>query len=354
MPHNTEKMLITAIRNTLEHGRIEEALTLTRSYAAKGNSLRHVLDVLFSELDCSPQHDIIFAQLVAYAAALGEKDYCQNELDKRRVQSVLNLFPDIYKMHYKGLLGVKLYNYHLDIFKTSLHGIGILNYETEELSGETWFLNNYLKGKKSPVVFDIGANVGNYSKTIKTINPSARVYAFEPHPKTFAILQTLATEARFEAFNTGMSDQETSLTLYDRTDSPDGSSHASLYKEVIEGIHQITSNSVIVQLTTLDNFVQKHTLHGQIDLLKIDTEGHELPVLKGAQKLIASKKIAAVQFEFNEMNVASRVFMKDFYECLPEYDFYRLLPDGLVPLGNYNNPLLKELFAFQNIVALKK
>ena len=64
----------------------------------------------------------------------------------------------------------------------------------------------------------------------------------------------------------------------------------------------------------------------------------------------------AIQFEFNEMNIESRVFMKDFFNILPEYDFFRLLPDGYIPLGNintYRNPLTLELFAMQNIVAIQ-
>lgn len=87
-------------------------------------------------------------------------------------------------------------------------------------------------------------------------------------------------------------------------------------------------------------------------MLKIDTEGHELNVLKGARLTIAKGMVDVIQIEFNEMNVISRTFFKDIIDILPGYDFYRLLPDGLLPLGAYKI-LDFEIFAFQNIVALK-
>src|SRR6185436_3522307 len=87
-----------------------------------------------------------------------------------------------------------------------------------------------------------------------------------------------------------------------------------------------------------------------VDFLKIDTEGNELKVLKGAQSLLQKNAIRAIQFEFNEMNVVSRVFLRDFYDILAGYTFYRLLPDGLLPLGRYS--ARNEIFAFQNIFAV--
>jgi hypothetical protein len=89
----------------------------------------------------------------------------------------------------------------------------------------------------------------------------------------------------------------------------------------------------------------------EIDLLKIDVEGGELNVLKGCKGAIREKKIKVIHFEFNEMNTLCRVFFKDFIAALPYYVFFRMLPSGLIPLGEYR-PLMHEIFAFQNIVAM--
>jgi len=73
----------------------------------------------------------------------------------------------------------------------------------------------------------------------------------------------------------------------------------------------------------------------------------------GAIELIKNNKIDVIHFEFNEMNVYSRVFFRDFHELLVNYNFYRMLPDGLVFLGDYN-PIYQEIFAYQNIVVIRK
>lgn len=88
-------------------------------------------------------------------------------------------------------------------------------------------------------------------------------------------------------------------------------------------------------------------------MIKIDAEGHELKVLAGARRSIARGMIEAIHFEFNAMNITSRVFFRDFYDLLPGYRFYRMLPGGLAPLGDYD-PVTCEILAYQNIVALRQ
>ena len=89
-----------------------------------------------------------------------------------------------------------------------------------------------------------------------------------------------------------------------------------------------------------------------IDLLKIDTEGFELEVLLGASEMLTEKKITIIQFEFNEVNIVQRRFLKDFYNLLPKYDFYRLDEQRLIPLGSWEPK--HEIFMFQNIVAIRR
>jgi len=101
----------------------------------------------------------------------------------------------------------------------------------------------------------------------------------------------------------------------------------------------------------LDDFTEKEKIT-YIDFLKIDTEGNELAVLLGASNLLEHKKIGCIHFEFNEMNIISRVFFRDFRKTLCNYDLYRLLPNGLLPICD--SPVLNELFAYQNVIALPK
>ena len=102
---------------------------------------------------------------------------------------------------------------------------------------------------------------------------------------------------------------------------------------------------------TLDVFAEREKFR-HIDFIKIDTEGNEFAVLQGASNLLKQGDIECIQFEMNEMNVVSRIFFNDFRKTLNNYQLYRLLPRGLMPLSNV--PLETELFAFQNIFALHK
>ncbi|WP_413204712.1 FkbM family methyltransferase [Rhodospirillum sp. A1_3_36] len=236
-------------------------------------------------------------------------------------------------------------------FMTLMHEIGILNYQNTEVSGERNFCHQYLASLDHPVVLDIGANVGGYSMTCLSGQGHARIFAFEPHPITFRTLEENTARFGIACFNLGMSDQIGTLSLHDYAEE-DGSSHASVYREVFSLIHKKPSVSHVVPMSTVDQQVEILGLE-TIDLLKIDTEGHEMAVLKGAEKTIRANRVNAIQFEFNEHAICARTFFRDFWEFLPEYDFYRLLPGGALHFGFYF-PLICETYAFQNIICLKK
>jgi FkbM family methyltransferase len=238
------------------------------------------------------------------------------------------------------------------LFNLGMHGLGVLNYKNSKVSGESRFLADYLKGKKDLIVFDVGANIGNYSKEIVSNNSRVKIYAFEPHPTTFKKLVSRFNQSPMvTVFNCALSNQPGQLLLYDYS-SHDGSSHASLFRDVIEEMRQSESISHRVDVITLDAFIEENGI-AQIDLLKIDTEGNEFDILKGAVEAISEGKVKAIHFEFNEMNVISRAFFRDFWDLLPGYAFYRMLPDGLLPIEQYS-ALTCEIFAYQNIVAILK
>ncbi len=65
--------------------------------------------------------------------------------------------------------------------------------------------------------------------------------------------------------------------------------------------------------------------------------------------MLSNGKIEVIQFEFNEMNVVSRTFLKDFYDILSNYDLCRLDSNKLIPLFKYESK--NEIFQFQNFLA---
>lgn len=232
-----------------------------------------------------------------------------------------------------------------------LHGLGVLNYKSNAQSGESHFLEKDLKIICGGVVLDVGASVGDYCAALKRYNPKCSIYAFEPHPATYTKLINNTESLGISALNVGVGFNEGFFTLYDYADN-DGSEHASLHRGVIGQIHKGQAVEHKVKVISLDDFVLQHNIE-QIALLKIDTEGHEFEVLRGASSLLKAGRIDVIHFEFNEMNVVSRVFFKDIWDFLPNYDFYRMLPDGLAKIKSYS-PVFCEIFAYQNIVAKLK
>ena len=184
-------------------------------------------------------------------------------------------------------------------------------------------------GRSTPVLFDVGANIGEYSlDLLKIFGSEARIYAFEPAGSTFERLQSAVARHRsIHPYRMGLGAAEETLQLF----SPgDGSKLASLHRRPAGG-------GVIeeVRVTTVDSFCSDEGID-HIDLLKLDVEGHELAVLQGARGMIERDAIDFIQFEFGICDIASKTFFKDFYQLLePRFRIYRVLQDGLFEITEY-------------------
>ncbi len=238
------------------------------------------------------------------------------------------------------------------LVKLGMKGLGLLfSHEYPAENGELFFAKRVISRYKVKNLFDVGANQGTYTKMFTDLKFEGEIYCFEPHPTTFKKLDSLLNAPNIRKFDLALSGEKGSFHIYDYL-SQDGSEHASLFKGVIEEVHKGKTVAHLVKVETLDDFTKEHVIE-RVGLLKIDTEGNEYNVLQGAHSLISNNKIDLVHFEFNEMNVISRVFLRDFIKLLPDFNFYRLLPKGFLPL-HYDHSLMMELFSYQNIVAIRK
>ncbi len=236
-------------------------------------------------------------------------------------------------------------------YRSGLHAVGVLNYENDIVSGERRFLTNYIQQFPDAVILDVGANAGQYAELVRELGPKTVIHSFEPHPKSFAKLAELRDRLNVKVHAMALGDVESEIEFFDYADD-EGSQHASVYRDVIEVVHARPATSVKVRCETLDVVAPRLGIK-KIGLLKIDTEGHDYAVLNGARDLLDAGLIDVVQFEFNEMNVISRVFMKDFFALLPGYRIYRLLSNGVIEFQVYD-PTFMEVFAYQNIVCIRR
>jgi len=247
----------------------------------------------------------------------------------------------------------RLYPFWSFVHELSLHGMGIQNYRrsvTGEMHFLRWLSRESVRSGRPRWVIDIGANVGDYAASVRYAMPDARIVCFEPNPSTAARLKTRSEELRLDAVAMAVSRTAGSALLHDYADAPEGSEHATLHGNALAELTERRSTSVSVPVTTIDDVLSQRGID-RVLLVKVDTEGHELAVLEGAGHSLRRGAIDVVQLEFNEMHVFSRTFFHDLLDRLTGYQLFRMLPRDLVPL--VYSPRKSEIFAFQNIVAVR-
>jgi FkbM family methyltransferase len=143
--------------------------------------------------------------------------------------------------------------------------------------------------------FDVGAHTGETAVQALDNFPQARVLSFEPDPSTFSVLSR-TRQRRFEAFNIAMSDKSGRVPFYEYGALATSNSMVADSQYAVRAKHP--AKTLYVDAVTVDEFCQQHAI-GSIDVLKIDTEGHELAVLKGAKRLLDSGNPMFVYAEFN-------------------------------------------------------
>jgi FkbM family methyltransferase len=242
------------------------------------------------------------------------------------------------------------------MLEVALYGMNIGPASLPRFSGETYLLKNLNKilGKKNDsriTVFDVGANVGDYAREAYVLlGPSARISCFEPSHATCEMLKKNTRGIGAIAVHPlGFSDVEETLELFSDTK---GSGLASVYDRRLDHQNIHLLNRETVRLSTIDRFCLENGI-ASIHLLKVDVEGHEYKVFKGAAGMIDANAIDVIQFEFGGCNIDSRTFFQDFYYLLnPKYRLFRLAVDGIVPIDIYNEK--QEQFRTTNFIAIHR
>lgn len=151
----------------------------------------------------------------------------------------------------------------------------------------------------TPLCFDVGANHGDVSGELLLLRPQATIYAFEPSGHCQSLLQQrFGRHPRFHSIASGLGDtiekREFHRYANDQLSSflPLQSGSANPFENEAE----IARDQIAV--TTLDQFCSDRSVN-KIDLLKIDTQGFDLRVLNGGERLFRSGAIRRVLVELD-------------------------------------------------------
>ena len=207
---------------------------------------------------------------------------------------------------------------------TSGHHIGDLAeypfYHRRAFRNELAVCAAWLAEEAEPVVFDIGANVGFICTHLAKMNAKAgiRIYAFEPVDMTFVKLvqsvERLGLEHCIRAVAAAVLDESNPVRLQ----YPQGN---SLYAQITPQQFEPRAGSMLAHAAgiTLDGFYGSSGILPS--LLKIDVEGYEVAVPRGAQGMLARLDRSALVFEYYPI-LANAVQSPPHSQLLADYSLY--------------------------------
>jgi FkbM family methyltransferase len=227
------------------------------------------------------------------------------------------------------------------------HAFENLNYDFAE-NGEFDVLRKVASQPDVKTVFDVGANVGAWSRMATDVLPGATIHSFEIVPETFRQMrENCAASERIVPHGVGLSDAPGEVDVFYATGR---SEIATCVSGISESIHKYSPPTVRAEVTTGDIFCAARGIE-RIDFLKLDVEGFEPNVLRGFGGMLGSGAIKVIQFEYGYGNLLSRFLLKDFYELLRPRDMRigKIFP-GAVEFRDYD--LHDEDFIGPNFLAV--
>lgn len=214
------------------------------------------------------------------------------------------------------------------------------------MDGEIRAIEEYIDS--GDVVFDVGANVGEWSRAVKDRFPDVILHQFEPAGITFGQLVNQFVGEGVRQNNLVVSDFEGPVDFYYYGSQPTLSTvdRRAEWVEKQYGLHGLAIEKS--RATQLDQYCGMADVN-KIGFLKVDVEGGEFRVLRGAKSLLGRKAIRVIQFEYGMCYKDSGFTLMEVVDFLEGYgyDVFKLTGQGLVKV-------LIEDFVLNNYIALMR
>jgi FkbM family methyltransferase len=188
-------------------------------------------------------------------------------------------------------------------------------------------------------VFDIGANVGDWSLALLSSLTSTQqshldLHAFEPTPATFVTLSRRLASVPFVHCEPLALSSDIGVRVLFSKGANAGTNSLDIDR-LAEDVERVS-----VQTTTVARYCRQNRID-HVHLLKCDTEGHDMEVIRGAKEMLDSQAISVLQFEYNHRWIFSRHFLRDAFLAIAglPYVFAKLQPDRLLIFSEWHPEL---------------
>lgn len=191
--------------------------------------------------------------------------------------------------------------------------------------GQRW-----IRDMNIETVVDVGANTGQFSSAVRAVLPGVAIYAFEPLPDCCTKLTArLGVDGHFTAFQVALGDSD-GTTEFRRSSFAKSSSILRM-TELHRGAFPWTASETLISVPVarLDDYLNKIELKPNI-LLKIDVQGYENRVLRGAPRFLDHVSLVIVEVSFQPLYDKQATF-EEVHEILVHSGFlYRGVIDQLL------------------------
>jgi FkbM family methyltransferase len=168
--------------------------------------------------------------------------------------------------------------------------------------------------RRGAVVFDVGANVGQFAESVIAHQPLAHLHVFEPIPEAFNILRKKLDGLggiRFNNLALGNFNGRRELVVrkFDKA-----TSFLDLGKGLRDGAYGLdfsADRTIEVEVRRLADYVRDHNVPA-IDLLKLDVQGYELEVIRGSEEVLSRVDWVYTEAQFQELYAGGPTFADTF------------------------------------------
>ncbi len=201
------------------------------------------------------------------------------------------------------------------------------------------YQNKFTKLADDAVIFDVGANIGSICLPLANALPKSTVYAFEPTDFAFEkLLKNLELNPQLKdrvfPVQTFVSEEHTENSTLKAFASwrIDGKDEGA---ENIHSVHGGTQKTTTNRQIRIDDFIEENNI-SRLDYLKIDTDGHELYVLRGAKETLLKFKPTIVFEVMNHELTAQGLTFGDLEDFLKPLGYKMVVSDSEKPITREN------------------